>query len=106
MRAFDSEVAPAYLNVLRELTEAPNSQFATELAKEVRDWLKLNVAPTPADIWNFYKWLLDMCVYCAGGSSFVLRLLDLEPFYLKPEGAFKTFPWRSDMKKTWRTNYT
>lgn len=103
MAEFEPET---WMELLGNLVPCPVSQLDESLQGLVVKFRKSAPAKPPAvTVWNFYKYLLDMIVHTSGGSSFLMNVIDLEPFYTAPEGAFlqsdgsiKNAPWRSDIK--------
>jgi hypothetical protein len=52
-------------------------------------------------VWNVYKEILDLGVHTSGLNGQMMALLDLEPFYTPPSGAYaqadgsiRNAPWR------------
>lgn len=89
-----------WLKMLAALAKAPDSQIATALSKQMGDFIKEE--HTPVEVWNFYKEMLDMAVRYAGASTFVMWVINLEPFYnppngdayLQSDGSINNAPWR------------
>jgi hypothetical protein len=91
------------LVILEHLKNAPDSQLDISLSKQVKEFLLVE-EHTDVEIWNFIKKILDLCVYGGASSSFVIKLLDLEPYFEAPKGGLKlednsisTAEWRKNI---------
>lgn len=104
---FDQNVSDAYLSILRKIAEDPPSDavLTPSLVSRIQAFLQDSSPKTPARVWNIYKEILDLTIYSALGSEFLVGLLNLEPFLITPEDAFShengnmaQAPWRKNLK--------
>lgn len=68
------------VKIIEGLSSAPDSALSESLAKECRTWTSLNATGEPAaglDTVCFLRDLQDKCVRYGGGSSFVLKLIEV-----------------------------
>lgn len=102
-KPFDQDACDAYLSILGKIAENPPSSATIdpELVSLIQAFLHGPNPKIPVGVWNFYKEILDLTVHGSLGSSFIVQLLDLEPFLIAPEGAFSQeagnmdqAPWR------------
>lgn len=98
-KKFDTKL---YLGLLNKMIDPLPSDdvMDNKLVKMIQYFLKSN-DKTDIGVWNFYKQALDACVHSCLGSSFILTLLDLEPYYEAPIGSYnygdrsiEDAPWR------------
>lgn len=101
-----NEQAPGYVEALKEITKSKDSNLDESLRKQIKDWLSINPQPSPTQVWNFYKEILDLSVRYALVSNFYLTLFNLESYYLPPEGGYNQkdgtilkAPWRLRIEK-------
>lgn len=101
---FDEERSQRYWAILSKMINPPPSDYVMDggLVAMIQTHLDAHKnVPEPKVVWNTYKELLDHVVRFSWGSSFVVKLLDLEPFYVAPEGSYaqedesiRSAPWR------------
>lgn len=102
-RSFDETCTGTYLGVLQKIASDPPSSSTLDpfIVSKIQAYLDAPEVKTSVSVWNEYKYLLDLVVRYAAGSSFILKLLDLESFFTAPFGAFSEeaknmheAPWR------------
>jgi hypothetical protein len=106
---FDKKAAAGALSLLAQMVSPPPSDrvMASSLIKKIILFLDQEANSDseidPVKIWNFYKELLDETVRYSLGSSFVVKILNLEPCFEPPKGSYsETFqnmseaPWRQN----------
>ena len=93
----------AFLELLKKLADAPSTQLDRKFAGEISTFLKSKNESefTDVEVWNYYKYLLDMSVHCGAASGMIVAVLDLEPYYHAPkdgykqrDGSIERAPWR------------
>jgi hypothetical protein len=103
-KPFDNDAAQTYVTILKKTVESPPSDriMDAELVKMHSDFCAAGDF-SPVAVWNHYKKTLDFTVRYAWGSSFVVKLLDIEPYFDPPVGGFAqrdhsidSAPWRND----------
>jgi hypothetical protein len=101
---FDDDAARTYVEILKKMVEAPPSDRVMDagLVKLFGDFCSAGDF-SPVAVWNHYMKALDFTVRYAWGSSFIIKLLDIEPFYDAPTGGYAqrdhsidSAPWRND----------
>jgi len=107
MIVFNEDSAKTYRGILEKIASEPPSdrQLSQELVGKVKTFVATG-AVAPDVVWNFYKEILDDCVRYGAASSFVLRLFDLEPFFVAPRGGYSgrdgsidKAPWRQGVRR-------
>jgi hypothetical protein len=102
-KPFDQDCADSYLEVLSKIVDPPPSDNVLDrtIVDRIKVYLDSFEVKNPVSIWNFYKHMLDLVVHGSLGSSFIVKLFDLEAFYVAPEGSLsqevgnmKGAPWR------------
>lgn len=93
-----------YFTMLQKMVSPPPSDdlMDAQLVHMIKSFIKDDLK-TSVEIWNFYKHLLDLTVRYALGSGFIVKLLDLEPFYEPPNGGYNSADSSMD-NAPWRLN--
>jgi len=91
-----------WLDILAKLEELSSDQISYEAIEMIKEFQTGNTSPT--ETWNFLKKLLDFIVFTGGASSFVIALIDVEPYYAPPSDECYQQANESVGKAPWRAN--
>jgi len=86
---FDQNHANTYLEVLNKIATDPPSDNVLDrsIVERGKTYVDSFEVKNPVSVWNFYIHMLDLVVYGSLGSSFIVKLFDLEAFYKAPHGS-------------------
>lgn len=96
-KEFDSEF---WVSILRKILHLSDNEIDASIRNDINNVLA-DGDFRPHVVWNTYKRILDMSVRYSATSSFVMSVIDLEPYYEPPhgglnqaDGSIQSAPWR------------